>query len=76
MKNREVEVASAVKDFANSINSGGKVVADMSTLIGVTNQLPLSSFDYWERFIRSEFSSAALRESAPQNGKYGQNHKQ
>ena len=48
----EDKIVSAVKDFANSINSGGKVVADMSSLIDVTSQLPLSSFDYWERLIR------------------------
>lgn len=64
LKSIEEKVISAVKDFANSINSGGKVVADMSALIDATDQLPLSSFDYWERFIRSEFS-AALRESTP-----------
>lgn len=64
MKNIEAKVLSAVKDFANSINSGSKIVADMSALIDVTDQLPLSSFDYWERFIRSQFSSA-LRESTP-----------
>tara|TARA_B100000768_G_C11212154_1_gene346503 strand:- start:44 stop:1048 length:1005 start_codon:yes stop_codon:yes gene_type:complete len=60
----EDKIVSAVKDFANSINSGGKVVADMSSLIDVTSQLPLSSFDYWERLIRSEFS-LALMESTP-----------
>ena len=63
-KSIEAKVLSAVKDFANSINSGSKIVADMSALIDVTDQLPLSSFDYWERFIRSEFS-LALRESTP-----------
>ena len=60
----EDKIISAVKDFANSINSGGKVVADMSELINVTSQLSLTSFDYWERLIRSEFS-LALRESTP-----------
>lgn len=64
MKNTDAKVISAVKDFANSINSGSKVVADMSALIDVTDQLPLSSFDFWERLIRSEFS-LALRESNP-----------
>lgn len=64
MKKTEAKVISAVKDFANSINSGGKVVGDMSALIDVTDQLPLSSFDFWERLIRSEFS-LALRESNP-----------
>lgn len=54
----EREVISAVKDFARSINSGSKVVADISTLIEATSQLPLSNLDYWERLIRSEFSSA------------------
>ncbi|PCM46095.1 hypothetical protein CPA50_09130 [Marinobacter sp. ANT_B65] len=60
----EDKIISAVKDFANSINSGSKVVADMSVLIDVTDELPLSSFDFWERLIRSEFS-LALRESNP-----------
>lgn len=64
LKKTEAKVISAVKDFANSINSGGKVVGDMSALIDVTDQLPLSSFDFWERLIRSEFS-LALRESNP-----------
>ena len=60
----EHKVISAVREFANSINSGSKVVADMSALIDVTSQLSLTSFDYWERVIRSEFSQA-LRESTP-----------
>jgi hypothetical protein len=60
----EDKIISAVKDFASSINSGGKVVADMSELIDVTFQLSLTSFDYWERLIRSELS-LALRESTP-----------
>lgn len=60
----EDKITSAVKAFANSINSGSKVVADMSALINVTDKLPLSSFDLWERLIRSEFS-LALRESNP-----------
>ncbi len=54
----EDEVLAAVKEFAFSINSGGKVVADMSALVEATSQLPLTSFDYWERLIRSEFSRA------------------
>lgn len=57
----EEKVVRAVKDFAYSINSGSKVVADMTSLIDATSQLPLKSFDYWERIIRSEFS-LALRE--------------
>lgn len=58
----EDKIISAVKDFAISINSGSKVVADMSALIEATNELPFSSFDFWECLIRTEFSSA-LRES-------------
>ena len=54
----EDKVISAVKSFARSINSGGKVVADMSALVDATSQLPLANFDYWERLIRSEFSKA------------------
>ncbi|MBP52943.1 MAG: hypothetical protein CMG88_00030 [Marinobacter sp.] len=61
----EDQVISAVQDFANSIRSGSKVVADMSALIDVTDNLPLSSFDYWERLIRSEFSSALRESSTP-----------
>ena len=62
--NKEDNVISAVRDFACSINSGSKVVADMSALVEVTSALPLSSFDYWERLIRTEFSQA-LRVAAP-----------
>ncbi|RUO31660.1 hypothetical protein CWE12_01290 [Aliidiomarina sedimenti] len=58
------EIVSAIKNCSNSINSERKVVADISSLIDVTSQLPLSSFDFWERLIRSEFS-LALRESTP-----------
>jgi len=54
----EGSVISAVKAFARSINSGNKVVADMSLLVEATSQLPLSNLDYWERLIRWEFSSA------------------
>jgi len=61
----EEQVISAVKDFASSINSGGRVVADMSSLVEATSQLPLSNLDYWERLIRSEFSSALESSSQP-----------
>ncbi|QIL89300.1 hypothetical protein GNX18_05615 [Microbulbifer sp. SH-1] len=60
----EDNVKSAVREFAKSINSGGKVAADMTSLIDLTSQLPLSGFNQWERLIRSEFA-VALRESAP-----------
>ncbi len=54
----EDKVLSAVRKFVCSISSGSRVVADMSALVDATSQLPLSSFDYWERLIRSEFSRA------------------
>ena len=60
----EDNIISALNDFANSINTGGKVIGDMSALIDVTSQLSHTNFDYWERFIRSEFS-LALRDSTP-----------
>lgn len=54
----EEKVVSAVKDFAISIKSRGKVTADISSLVDATSQLPLANFDYWERLIRHEFSKA------------------
>ena len=65
----EDKVIFAVKEFALSINSRSKVVADMSALIDVTSELPLTSFDYWERLIRSEFS-LALRNANPPKWKF------
>lgn len=61
----EEQVISAVKKFSASINSGSKVVADMSLLVEVTTKLPLSNLDYWERLIREEFSSALVSTSRP-----------
>src|SRR5690606_3815486 len=58
------QVISAVRDFAFPIKSESKVVAVLTALIDVTDELHLSSLDYWERLIRSEFSSA-LRELNP-----------
>ncbi|MFA0570726.1 hypothetical protein [Vibrio gallaecicus] len=65
----EDKVITAVKGFAYSINSESKVVADMSAIIDATSQLPLTSFDYWERLIRSEFT-LALRNSMPPKWKF------
>jgi len=59
------QVISAVQEFASAINSGGKVVADMSPLVEVTSRLSLSNIGYWERLIRSEFSSALESTSQP-----------
>lgn len=59
----EGKVISAVKEFAASISPGRSVIADMSALVDATSQIPLSNLEYWERLIRSEFSSAL--ESTP-----------
>ncbi|MGR4068629.1 hypothetical protein [Billgrantia sp. C5P2] len=69
----EDKVIAAVREFARSLNSGGRVVADMSALVDATCQLPLSSFEYWERLIRSEFS-LALSESTPPKWKVWARH--
>lgn len=60
----EGKVVSATKDFASSINSSAKLVADMSSLTKETSELPLTNIDYWERLIRKEFSNA-LENAAP-----------
>ncbi|WP_258955831.1 hypothetical protein [Shewanella woodyi] len=64
----EDRIVSTVKEFANSIKPGSKILADMSSLVEATSQIPLSNFDYWERLIRSEFS-LAMRENAPSKWK-------
>lgn len=61
----EDKVKFAVREFASSIKSGRTVVADMSALVDVTSELTLSSFDYWERLIRSEFSIALRETTSP-----------
>ncbi len=60
----EQEVIQAVKEFAYSVNSGSKVIADMSTLIKATSRLPLTNLDVWERLIRWEFQKE-LSNSTP-----------
>ena len=64
-KDMEIQVISAVKHFASTLNSGAKVVADMSSLIDATSQLPLANFDYWERLIRDEFPKALKDANQP-----------
>ncbi|HDZ5418964.1 TPA: hypothetical protein RTK63_004466 [Vibrio harveyi] len=53
---KKFEVMAAVNNFAMSLNARGKVIADMTELVCVTDNLPLANFDYWERLIRSQFS--------------------
>lgn len=52
------KVKSAVRGFAKSINSSSSVIADMSSLVAITSQLPLSNLEYWEKLIRREYASA------------------
>ncbi|WP_036253331.1 hypothetical protein [Methylobacter sp. BBA5.1] len=64
----EERILLATREFAKSINSGRKVVADMSSLVDATSRLSLSNLDYWERLIRWEFSEV-LRSSTPSKWK-------
>jgi len=52
------EVLLSVRQFAQSINCGRKVVADMSLLVDATSRLSLSNLDVWERLIRWEIYNA------------------
>ena len=62
----ERDVISAVREFASSIRPGSKFVNDMSFLVVVTSLLPLSNLDYWERLIRSEYSSELGFSNSPE----------
>ena len=57
---REMEehVLSAVSEFASSLNSGRRVVANMAALVNATSCLPLSNLENWERLIRSALYQA------------------
>lgn len=61
----EEAVISGVHDFARSMNSGSKVVSDMSALVNATSALPLTKLDYWERLIRNEFYKALEATAQP-----------
>ncbi|PKM19762.1 MAG: hypothetical protein CVV11_09125 [Gammaproteobacteria bacterium HGW-Gammaproteobacteria-15] len=65
----EDRVLSAVRDFASSIISGSKVVADMSALINATAELPPTHFAHWERLIQIEFNRI-LRDSTQPKWKF------
>ena len=58
---REIEdhVLSAVNQYASSLNTGKKTVADMSALVDATSHLPLSNLDDWERLIRWQLRQAS-----------------
>lgn len=55
----EDQVLSAVSQFAASLNSGGKVVADMSALVEATSRLSLTNLDNWERVVRQGLYQAS-----------------
>jgi len=65
----EDQVLSTIRLFASSLNSGQKVVADMSALVEVTSRLSLSNLDRWERLIRWELHQA-LSSSKPAKWKF------
>ena len=61
----EDEVLLAVKEFAHSMNSGSKVVADMSLLVEATSRIKLTKLDAWERLIRWEFQKELDNSTPP-----------
>ncbi len=65
----EARILSAVAEFIDSLNSGSRVVADMTGLDEVTSRLPLSNLEYWERLIRSGLYQAAAN-SKPAKWKF------
>lgn len=64
-KDHEKEVVDAVNYFAKTITSGGKIVADMSSLVTATSKIRLSNLDEWERLIRWKFDEALQRNWLP-----------
>ncbi|MDO8927111.1 MAG: hypothetical protein Q7U94_09400 [Sideroxyarcus sp.] len=68
---REMEdrVLTAVSQFASSLTSGRKVVADMSALVEATSRLPLSNLGNWERLIRTGLHLASAN-SKPAKWKF------
>lgn len=61
----ETRTVEAISHFSKTINSTGKVVADMTLLAEATAELPLVRLDYWERFIRLEFAKAMESQTKP-----------
>ncbi len=61
----EDQLKKAVRNFASEINSGITVSPNMSELVSLTSELPLSGFDYWERLIRNEYYFARKDAAIP-----------
>lgn len=64
-RDHEKEIVDAVNHFAKTITSGGKIVADMSSLVTATSKIRLSNLDEWERLIRWKFDEALQRNWLP-----------
>lgn len=52
----EDKVKSIVREFAGSIKTKSTSIAAFNKLVTITSDVPLSSFDYWERMIGCEYS--------------------
>lgn len=61
----EDKIKLALNELALSINSGSKTVSDNSLLIEVSSQIPVSNMEYWERFIREEYSTVLKSTEQP-----------
>lgn len=55
MSSQKESVIVATQGYAEAINTGKQVSQSMESLVGATSELPLSSFDQWERLIRTTF---------------------
>jgi hypothetical protein len=65
----EDKLISALKKYARSLNSCINQEFNFSLVVEATSQLPLKNLDYWERFIRWEFSKE-LNASKPSKLKF------
>lgn len=59
------EVVLATRKFAESIKTGGKVIANLSPLVESTADIPLGKLDFWERLIRDEYGRHLTRTPSP-----------
>lgn len=59
LHDEEVEkvILKAVRKFATAVRNRRSDYSGMAELISLTSQLPMRNLDYWERLIRSEYSS-------------------
>ena len=64
MTTMEEKITSEIKSFAKLISSNGQLI-NMSALIELTDQLPLTNLEHWERIIRSAYSLALVESKPP-----------